>query len=260
MPLYRLAIAFALLFIRVLAVFTTAPIVSEIGFPRRFRILGALLVSAVFFPVSVIHVNWFSADIILLVLLGIREFVIGAGIGLILGIIYSSFRLAGAAVGQTMGIAIANVVDPLQDIEVSLVGEFWYFAALAVLVVANGHLYLVEALGESFRLAPVGALAAYSPRGMLMVMVESVGVMFILTGRLLIPVVGIVLLAVFGMGILGRMIPQMHVFIVGFPLMLGVGIIGLYLALPASAVLTDELLGHSTRFWGGWLRSFAAGA
>jgi flagellar biosynthetic protein FliR len=159
-----------------------------------------------------------------------------------------------------MGIAIANIVDPLQDIEVSIVSEFWYILALAVFLAADGHLYLIRAFSESFHVAPVGALSAFSVKGMLQVMVETVGVMFVVAARLLLPVVGAVLIAIFGMGFLGRMIPQMNVFIVGFPLMIGVGIIGLYFALPMSAYLVDELIGDSARLWGGWLRAFSAGA
>jgi len=255
LPLYQLAIAFGLLFVRVLAVIIAAPVTGELGFPWRLRVLLSLFMAAAFFPFAAVETEWLKADVIVIALLAAREFIVGAGIGLVLGIVYSAFRLAGETVGHTMGIAIANVVDPLQDVEVSVIGEFWYFTALAVFLAADGHVYLVRAVQESAQIAPVGALSAFSVKGMLAVMVESTGVMFVFAARLLLPVVGVVFTALFGMGFLGRMIPQMHVFIVGFPLMLGIGLLGLYFALPASAYLVDELVGESARLWGGWLRA-----
>ena len=80
--------------------------------------------------------------------------------------------------------------------------------------------------------------------------------MFIFAVRIALPVVAVVVMAVWGMGVLGRMVPQMHVFLVGFPLMLLSGLVGLYLAMPASAYLSDELLRETGRLWNGWIGAY----
>ena len=46
------------------------------------------------------------------------------------------------------------------------------------------------------------------------------------------PVVGVLLLTTVGLGILARTVPQMNVFIVGFPLKIAAGIVGLLISIP----------------------------
>ena len=253
--LYVLAISFGLVFIRALGTIITCPVLGEPEYSWRVHALLAALLAVAMFPVARVEAAAVRFDLLLLLLLSLREFAIGAGIGLVLATIYSSFRLAGQAAGHTMGIRIANVLDPLRDEEYSLVGEFWYFLALAVFVAVDGHLYAVEALERSFQAAPVAHLSL-GAAGIAQVGIEAFQTMFIFAVRLALPVVGIVVLAVWGMGLLGRMVPQMHVFIVGFPLMLLAGIVGLYLALPVSAYVSDELMREAGRLWDGWLNAF----
>lgn len=248
--LHVAALAFGLLFVRALAMVLASPVLGEPEYSWRLHVLFSGLLAVLMFPWARIETEWLGVDVAVMSLLAVREFAIGAGLGIVLGTLYSSFRLAGQAAGHTMGIAIANVVDPLSDEEYSLVGEFWYFAALAVFVAADGHLYLVRALAQSFEAAPVGRMSA-GLAGFARVGIEATAAMFILSARLALPVVAAVLLAVWGMGLLGRVVPQMHVFLVGFPLMLLLGLLGLYVALPVSALVTDEIMREAGRLWGG---------
>lgn len=253
--LYVAAIAFALVFIRALAMVITTPVFGEPEYTWRVHALLTFLLALAMFPLAQVEVDAIRFDFLLLLLFAVREFAIGAGIGLVLATVYSCFRIAGQAAGHTMGVRIANVLDPLRDEEYSLIGEFWYFMALAVFIAADGHLYVVEALEKSFQAAPVARLSV-DPAGMARVGVEALQTMFIFAMRLALPVVGVVILAVWGMGLLGRMVPQMHVFLVGFPLMLLTGIVGLYLVLPVSAYMSDELMREAGRLWDGWLNVF----
>lgn len=68
------------------------------------------------------------------------------------------------------------------------------------------------------------------------------------------PVVAAVFLADLALAIMARVVPQMNVLIVGFPLKLGVGLVGTAVALPVAIALTRDLLGDINIYTTGMLR------
>ncbi|MBM3275272.1 MAG: flagellar biosynthetic protein FliR, partial [Candidatus Sericytochromatia bacterium] len=58
---------------------------------------------------------------------------------------------------------------------------------------------------------------------------------------LLLPVLGILLLAELALAIMNRVMPQMNVFVAGFPVKIGVGILTIFLGLPLMMAYFMEL-------------------
>jgi flagellar biosynthetic protein FliR len=66
--------------------------------------------------------------------------------------------------------------------------------------------------------------------------------MFLIALQIGAPIVGAVLLSDLGLALLSRTIPQMNVFVLGFPIKMALGLIVLLLALPYIGVIERNLV------------------
>ena len=104
----------------------------------------------------------------------------------------------------------------------------------------NGHLALIAAMVDSFRVMPIGpdgwrALDA-------MRLVQAGSGLFATGVALSLPVVGALLLVNLTLGVLTRTAPQLNLFAVGFPVTLAVGIVMLVLAMPFAVPALQQAL------------------
>ena len=107
---------------------------------------------------------------------------------------------------------------------------FGLTAASLLFVTIDGHLAVIAALARSFEVfppspQPLAFLATLKPQ----VWAAEV---FALGLWIALPIVGLLLLVNGVMGLVSRVAPQLNIFAVGFPVTLGVGLVGLLLTLP----------------------------
>ena len=97
-------------------------------------------------------------------------------------------------------------------------------------VVINGHLLVIAALAQSFTAFPVSP----EPFAFLQQMQpQRWGSEIFSTGLwIALPLVTMLLFVNFVLGTISRVAPQINIFAIGFPVTLGVGLLGLVLALP----------------------------
>ena len=70
---------------------------------------------------------------------------------------------------------------------------------------------------------------------------------FIIAVKISAPILMALFLVTAAMGVLARTVPQMNVFLIGFPLQIGVGLAALAIALPLFSVFVERLLVHTNR-------------
>jgi flagellar biosynthetic protein FliR len=216
-------------FLRVLAVFTSAPIFSIRSFPVRARILLALLVAmaaqATLPPMPVIDLNSSAA-------LGVvvQQVVIGLSIGFVVRLVFSAFELAGEVVGLQMGLNFAAFFDPALNTQSSAVARFFAYMASLLFVVLNGHLMVLMAVTRSFEAFPVTQNFLDALR--VMHLHTMGGELFASALWIALPMLALLLFTNLALGIISRVAPQMNIYAVGFPLTLAVGLVGLAATLP----------------------------
>jgi len=155
-----------------------------------------------------------------LVLLGIKEVIVGIVIGLLSNIIFYMLQLAGQIVDFQVGLSLVNIVNPAFDIQLSPIGDFLFVLGIFIFLVTGGYLQVLEALCYSFNLVPVGEINLNS-----YTFIES----FKLVGNFVLqvalrfatPVITTMLLVDIVTGIIARTVPQINIFIVGLPLKTG---------------------------------------
>jgi flagellar biosynthetic protein FliR len=128
--------------------------------------------------------------------------------------------------------------------------------ALVLFLLLNGHHLVLQALWQSVELLPIGG--AHLDALLLEEGIRQSGRVLTLGVQLAAPLLAALLLAEVAMGVIARTVPQMNIFIVGFPVKIALGVFMLVMTLPllsqwldqqtrATATLLDALVQHLAR-------------
>jgi len=238
-------LAFLLLpFLRVLALFTAAPLLSHRSVPMRARVAAAGVIGFVVAPFAGVPAGLSLASASGLGLVAQQVF-IGLTIGFAARLLFAVFELAGECIGLQMGLSFAGFFDPHGGTE-SAVGSWLHTLAMLLFVALDGHLLLVDAVVASFRSLPI---AAGDPFAVLrLVRLDLLGGdVFRLALSLALPATVLMLFVNLVLGFASRVAPQMNLFAIGFPVTLLAGLAALTLGVPH---LLPALLDALTVFLG----------
>lgn len=216
-------------FIRVLAVFTSAPVLSSKAFTTRGRVALAFLValaSQASLPAATIV--GFNDPGALGVL--VQEVGVGLCIGFAVRVVFSAVELAGEVVGFQMGLNFASFFDPSLNSQSSAVARFFTQMTSLLFIVMNGHLMVLMAINRSFVAFPVGQNFLKTLSQMQLHKLGSE--IFSSALWIAMPMVGLLMFSNLAMGIISRVAPQMNIFAIGFPVTLLVGLVGIAFTLP----------------------------
>jgi flagellar biosynthetic protein FliR len=128
----------------------------------------------------------------------------------------------GQVVGFETGFAIANVFDPQSGAQISLLANFAFFVSMVLFLLFNGHHVLIQAVKESFELLPVGAMTLNPALVEKMLSVTSD--MFVIALKIGAPAIAALLLTKVAFGLVTKLIPQMNIMIVAFPVQIVIGL------------------------------------
>lgn len=236
-------------FLRVLGVFTTAPIFSSRAFPIRARIGLAFLVSLCA-QATLTNQPPVSLDGVAALGTLIQQVGIGMAIGFTVRLVFTAVELAGEMVGLQMGLNFASFFDPMANAQVSAVSRFFGNIAVLLFIAINGHLTVLMAIIKSFDTFPIGGslLQAFAR-----VRVYELGADLFASGLwIALPMIGLLLFVNLTLGVISRVAPQMNIYAIGFPVTLTAGLAGIALVLPMMEqpllALMDRML---TMFAGG---------
>ena len=216
-------IAFVLILVRMAGLFLTAPVFSSKNINVMVKAAWILLVTFLIFPVVDFDPNTLPAPGLGLGLAVIREVLVGLSIGMGATMILSGVQMAGQIADTQMGLGLANVIDPMTNTQVSVMGQFYYMVGILVFLSVNGHHMLIKALVDSFSVVHLGQ-AHFTP-ALGTKMMDLFSQMFFIAFRVGAPIIGALFITNMALGVVARTVPQMNVFIVGMPLNLGVGLL-----------------------------------
>ncbi|MGB7182458.1 MAG: flagellar biosynthetic protein FliR [Burkholderiaceae bacterium] len=209
---------------RIIGLFTAAPVLSQRTMPAKARVATALAITILIAPTVAVPVNLATTDLLPLV---IHEVTIGLMMGFFARLIFSAFEVAGETIGLQMGLSFAGFFDP-QSGASNPVSRLLNLTALTGFVVLNGPGLLLAAIVASFSTIPIGLnwtfIAVSSP-------IHFGSAMFSLALAIALPFMILLLFVNLALGIMSRVAPQFSVFVVGFPLTIGAGLILLTLSI-----------------------------
>ncbi|MBA2134044.1 flagellar type III secretion system protein FliR [Hydrogenispora sp. UU3] len=229
---------FMLVFFRNIGLLTGAPLFQSRNLPSMVRVSIALFLSFVFVPLIQPTIT-LPAHFGVFVFYLLQEFIIGLLMGYILYLTLAGLQLAGQLVDLPMGFGMVNVLNPYTESQMPIIGQLYYIIALWLFILVKGDHTLFNVLAQSYRLLPVGGellLAKGLPY-----IIRAFSGLFWLAVQVALPIFGVLFLTDVGLGVLAKLVPQINVFFIGFPLKAFLGLTLLILSLP---VLIRWLAGY----------------
>jgi flagellar biosynthetic protein FliR len=216
-------------FLRALALFGAMPVLGQRGVPIRIRVALSFLI-AICAQASLPTMPVVPLDTGLAMLLLIQQMLIGLTLAFAARIVFAAVEFAGELIGLQMGLNFAGFFNPMTGGEATAVSRFFGISISWLFIVINGHLLLISAVVQSFNAFPVGPepfafLRALQP--------QTWGIEIFRLGLWIsLPLVAMLLFVNLVLGIISRVAQQMNIFAIGFPITLGVGLVGVLLTLP----------------------------
>ncbi len=164
--------------------------------------------------------------------------------GLILGLmtrfIFWGVRFGGQVLSFLMGFSLAMAFSS-DDLErTTLLARFEWLFAMTIFLLIDGHFLLIDGLAQSFHIVPL-TQASFSS-GLAALMLRLSAKVFVIAMQMSAPVLVTIFMTNVSLAMLARMMPQMNVFIVGFPLTISIGMITLMVISPAFWMFMKHLL------------------
>ena len=246
-----------LMMFRITSMVMVIPFYGYNSIPVAIRVATAFFFTVLLFPLHPeIHlalnpgvVSFFGAVL--------REVVIGLAIGLVTTMIFYGVQFAGHVIGHTMGFAIVNVIDPQSQGHVPLLGQLFNLLVLMFFILLGGHHFLLMAIDESFLQIPIGT-GSFNP-----LIVEGFARLssdiFLLGIKFGAPVLVAILVTEIALGFIARTVPQMNVWLIGFPLKIGIGLLLLALSLPMFWYMFGKMYGPWQSNIVDFIRAFTSG-
>jgi len=216
-------------FLRTLALLSAMPLLGTRVVPTRVRIALAALV-ALAAQASLPAMPVVALDSWLAFMLVLQQLLIGISLGFAVRLVFAAIELAGEVVGLQMGLNFAGFFDPMTASQTTATSRFFGAIVGWLFIVINGHLLVIAALVGSFTAFPVSA----EPFAFLrQALPHQWGAMIFTTGLwIALPMVAMLTFVNLVLGLISRVAAQINVFAIGFPITLGVGLLGILLTLP----------------------------
>jgi flagellar biosynthesis protein FliR len=151
-----------------------------------------------------------------------RQILIGLTMGLVFQVASAAMVVAGQAMSGSMGLSMANMVDPNMG-SVPVLSQFFNIMGTLVFLGMGGHLIVFGLVMESFILIPIGQ--EFFSQDMLGKMINWSAMMFLGALLIALPVMMTLLFINVGLGFVARAAPSLNIFTVGFPALILMGFI-----------------------------------
>lgn len=213
---------FALVMVRLSGFVVTAPVLGSRNFPIIAKVSFTALVAAIVTPSILSLGQTLPSEPAPLAVLGLGELMIGLMLGFVMTLVFAAIQVGGQIMDMQSGFSMINVFNPAMETQVPVFGFFLFILAVLFLLVTNGHHVMIRAIISTFDRIPLGGFVA---RPELFLEVSRWGRVMFYDGLLIAaPVAAALFVAYLAMGLVGRLVPQVQLFVVGFPLTIAVGL------------------------------------
>ncbi len=146
----------------------------------------------------------------------IKELSIGFVMGFAFHLIFETILIAGQILSNLAGFAASQLVDPVTNIQTGIVSQVFNITFVLIFLSLDLHLDTVKLLTESFYTLPLGNY--HLPYELVNEINHGTGRMFFYAMRIAIVPFMILSLVTVSLGLMARVMPEMNIFLIGFPL------------------------------------------
>ena len=237
---------FLLVFVRVMGFIVIVPFLSNRTIPVIVKIVFSFFLSLIMVNVIPVEMSYSSAYPVEFAVIALKEFFTGWLIGFSIHIVFSIITLAGQLIDYQIGFSMVNVYDPLSQTQITITGNLYYFLLILMFLVTRSYYYLIHGLKDSFSLIPIGEL------GINRLLYDSFSKVmtdyFLVAMQIAAPIFFVVLMTNIVLGVLARTVPQLNMFVIGFPLNILFGLSVLFLTLYLFHTVSEILMEYYIDF------------
>lgn len=225
---------FMLVFTRISAAIMIMPGFGEGYIAPRTKLLLTLAITVVTYAVIHAALPSIPSSIIELFMLIAMEVVIGVFIGSVARIIISTMHVAGMIIGYQSGLTAAMLFDPNSNSQGSVIGNFLSILTITLVFVTDMHHLFLKGIIDSYMTFPIGNTLQVGD--MSATIAHTVSDAFLVAVKVAAPHIIVGLCLYLGVGIMARLMPNMHVFFVMVPLQILVSFFILMITLSAGMI------------------------
>lgn len=221
--------ALLLVLVRVLGMMIMMPFLSNRNIPANAKIGLSIFFSLIIINIIPIELQVNSTDVVNYAIAVIKEFVVGWLIGFSAYFVFTILTLAGQFVDYEVGFSMVNVFDPMSQTQITITGNFYYFLFLLIFLVSRSYYFIFKGLKESFMIIPLGqmTLSTY----LYDTVIQYFQKVLLLSIQIAAPIFFVMLVTNIVLGVLARTVPQLNMFVIGFPIKILLGLLVLFLTL-----------------------------
>jgi len=222
-PMTEKLLGFVAVLTRISAFFLSLPVFSWKSIPVRVKVAMTVLLAIFFSMIIPLPIDTRRICSLQAGLLISNEAIYGLALGIIASVIFSVVRLAGRIVERQMGMAMAQILDPLTGERTQPMGSLLEMIFIILFLSANGHHLFLLTISRSYEAFPVGSI----PTMPILAdgIIRAGSTMFAASLRLAAPMLAAFLLLMVVLAVLARIVPEMNILFVSFPLRIGLGLL-----------------------------------
>jgi flagellar biosynthetic protein FliR len=235
-------LAFFLVLARVAPLFVIAPLFSSSYLPTQVKAVVAIGLGIGLTGVAA-HGQRIPTGPLPIAGLVLEQLLVGGALAFALAAMFAAIQSAGSILDAIAGFSFGAMLNPLTGTQDAILTQLYTLVGTAVFIAFGGDGWALRGVAQTFRLVPL------TGRVQLTSIVSGSYTLFtsICTSALELgaPVVLAVIVTDVAFGMVSRIMPQLNVFAIGFPVRVGVAIVAVTASLP---------------FLGGWLGDQIAGS
>ena len=234
-------LGFAMILTRISAFFLVVPVFGWETIPVTIKAAGAMLLSFFFMLTNPPAVTAEQASALQAMLLLGGEATYGVALGAIANILFAVVNLGGRIMEEQMGLTMAEILDPLSEERGQPLASLLEMIFIIAFLSANGHHILIRVIQRSFELFPAGKIPTMATlAGNIL---EATTLMLTAGLRIAAPMLAALLVLLVVLAILSRIVPEMDIFFISFPLR----ILAVLVLLVAFVPFIDEFVGQTAQ-------------
>lgn len=236
---YDAIIIYMLVFARIGAIWFYNPILGRTNVQNQFKLGFVLLLTMIVVPTLDTSNVVFETDFSMFLALA-NELMLGFGLNLVFFMFYYMIFYAGDMLDFNFGLSMAKVFDPGTNIQMSLTGNLFTILFTIYFFSMDCHLLFIRLITASFTLIQVGGVVI--PESFPYFMLEVFHLSLSLLLKLIAPFLVLQFIMEISLGVLMKLIPQIHVFVLNMQLKIIVGLIMLIIFSNNIMELLDEYM------------------
>jgi len=226
----EILLGFVMVLTRISAFFLVLPVFGWKTIPVRIKVGLTVLLAIFFSAITPLAVEPKRVSVLEAVLLIANEAAYGLALGLVASVVFSAVKLSGRIIERQMGLAMAEVLDPLTGERTQPLGSLLEMIFILLFLSANGHHLLLLIISKSYEVFPAGRIPSVPV--LTAGVVRAGSTMFIAGLKLAAPMLAAFLLLMVVLAVLARIVPEMNILFISLPLRVGLGLLMVTIFLP----------------------------